>query len=129
MRSKTRLSAALGAASVALLALPLATCSGGSTNNGPVDTCDPLIRAANLPCDDDPEVTRAMQLLRAMSLDEKVQQMSGPTYNPNNMLNEAADAADATADVLWRARSCGRGPRLRGGNGPASGRSGCVDSS
>jgi len=52
------------------------------------DDCDPTIRRANLDCEGE-NALAALQLLRAMSLEEKVQQMSGPTYNPNNMFQQA----------------------------------------
>jgi len=87
MRLSHWLTLAAGGGLAALLGLSTASCSS-DTNNIPVDTCDPTVRAANLPCEDDAEVTRALQLLRAMSLEEKVQQMSGPAYNPNNMFDQ-----------------------------------------
>lgn len=54
------------------------------------EDCELIVRRANLNCHE-PEVERALQLLRAMSLEEKVQQMSGPTYNPNNMFDQLDD--------------------------------------
>jgi beta-glucosidase len=51
------------------------------------DTCDPTVRKVGLPCED-AEVLRALGLLRSMSVEEKVQQMSGLTYNPNNMFDQ-----------------------------------------
>ncbi|TNF36953.1 MAG: hypothetical protein EP329_04345 [Deltaproteobacteria bacterium] len=81
------LSLAAGGGLAALLGLSAASCSS-DTNNLPIDTCDPTVRAANLPCEGDAEVDRALLLLRAMSLEEKVQQMSGPAYNPNNMFDQ-----------------------------------------
>ena len=87
LRTTRTTAAGTGLALGALLGLTLATCTTDS-NNGPVDTCDPTVRRANLPCEDDAEVTRALQILRAMSLEEKIQQMSGPTYNPNNMFDQ-----------------------------------------
>lgn len=85
---KIRMIPAVGVALASLLGLTtLAACTNDS-NNGPIDTCDPTVRRANLPCEDDAEVTRALQILRAMSLEEKIQQMSGPTYNPNNMFDQ-----------------------------------------
>jgi len=53
----------------------------------PIDTCDAAIKKVGLPCED-PEVVRAKDLLRQMTLQEKVQQMSGPAYNPNNMFDQ-----------------------------------------
>lgn len=85
MLSLKRLLAPVGAV---LLAGALAVgCSDSPDDNGPIDTCDPTVRAANLDCED-ADVIRALQILRAMSLEEKVQQMSGPAYNPNNMFDQ-----------------------------------------
>ena len=39
--------------------------------------CDPIVRSANLGCQD-PEVAAALALLKSMTLEERVQQMSGP---------------------------------------------------
>ena len=69
------------------LAFVLMACPPSSHENDAGPTCDAIVTAANLSCDD-PEVTRALQLVRAMSLEEKVQQMSGPAYNPNNMFDQ-----------------------------------------
>ena len=67
--------------------LPLAACSS-DTGSLPIDDgCDPLLKKANLGCED-PEALSALNLLRTMSLEEKVQQMSGPAYNPNNMFDQ-----------------------------------------
>ncbi|MBS2023236.1 MAG: glycoside hydrolase family 3 C-terminal domain-containing protein [Deltaproteobacteria bacterium] len=64
------------------------TSDGGTVDAGP--TClDATVAAANLPCDGDADVAKAKALLASMSLDEKVQQMSGPAYNPNNMFDQA----------------------------------------
>lgn len=71
---------------VVSLAAGLGVC-GDDDPVGPVDTCDPTVRRANLDCED-PTVERALLFLRAMSLEEKVQQMSGPAYNPNNMFDQ-----------------------------------------
>lgn len=54
-------------------------------------TCDPLLVKANLPCDDASALS-ALNILRTMSLEEKVQQMSGPPYNPNNMFDQEDNA-------------------------------------
>jgi beta-glucosidase len=62
-------------------------CTPASEDPGPVDTCDPLVTKANLSCGD-ADVNRALELLRMMSTEEKVQQMSGPLYNPNNMFDQ-----------------------------------------
>ncbi|MFT3917088.1 MAG: glycoside hydrolase family 3 N-terminal domain-containing protein [Anaeromyxobacteraceae bacterium] len=55
------------------------------------DLCDAAIKKVGLPCED-PEVVRAKDLLRQMTLVEKVQQMSGPAYNPNNMFDQEDNA-------------------------------------
>lgn len=69
---------------VAMAALALSACSSsGSDDNG----CGLIYRRANLDCED-PNVVRAATFLNAMSVEEKVQQMSGPTYNPNNMFDQ-----------------------------------------
>ena len=60
---------------------------GGGGGGGPGAVCDPLVARAHLPCDD-ADVKSALALLRTMTLDEKVQQMSGPAYNPNNMFEQ-----------------------------------------
>ncbi|MDP1829033.1 MAG: glycoside hydrolase family 3 N-terminal domain-containing protein [Archangium sp.] len=62
------------------------SCSTNSNGDGG-ERCDPLIERAHLDCSS-PEVLRAQQLMRSMSLDEKVQQMSGPPYNPNNFFDQ-----------------------------------------
>ncbi len=74
-----------------LLAVALAAAGCGAPTSSTQDTCDPAVRAAGLSCTD-PEVTRAVGLLRAMTLQEKVQQMSGPAYNPNNMFDQEDNA-------------------------------------
>jgi beta-glucosidase len=60
-------------------------------DGGVVDNCDPLIARAHLDCND-PDVTAAQALLRSMSTVEKVQQMSGPSWNPNNMFDQEDNA-------------------------------------
>lgn len=53
-----------------------------------IDTsCDPAVAAAQLDCNDE-DVTRALTILRAMSLEEKVQQMSGPPSNSSDMFHQ-----------------------------------------
>ncbi len=78
-----------GARSLTVLVGALIGFSGcaDDTEPGPVDTCDPTVRRANLDCED-PTVIRSLQILRAMSLEEKIQQMSGPAFNPNNMFDQ-----------------------------------------
>jgi beta-glucosidase len=75
-------------AGVALtLAVLAASCSSDSGDSNGDDGCDPAAERANLDCDD-PTVADALLLLRAMSLEEKVQQMSGPPYNPTNFFDQ-----------------------------------------
>lgn len=80
---------AIRTASFLLAALVAAGCSSRADDNGQSDgtRCDPLTTRANLDCTD-PDVQRAQQFVTAMSLEEKVQQMSGPVYNPNNMFDQ-----------------------------------------
>ena len=77
---------AWGLAVAAFSALAFPACGDGG-ESGPTDTCDPTVRRANLDCED-ATVQRSLLLLRALSLEEKVQQMSGPAYNPNNMFDQ-----------------------------------------
>lgn len=90
-RRATR-STLVGCALLVGSALALRCAPEGVVSNNNVDTnnssCDPLVLRANLPCEDDPDVERALSLLRQMSLEEKVQQMSGPPYNPNNFFDQ-----------------------------------------
>jgi beta-glucosidase len=58
--------------------------TGGTGGNGGCD--NPLLERTNL-CDS-PYAEDALQLLGAMTLDEKVQQMSGPPYNPTNFFDQ-----------------------------------------
>lgn len=62
--------------------------SQSKQSTGP--SCDAAIVAANLSCTD-PDALAAAQILRSMSLEEKVQQMSGPAYNPNNMFDQQSN--------------------------------------
>ena len=88
-----------------LCAAALAACSAGvprplhavqTPDAGPGETqpdagpacTNALIAAANLPCNGDADVTTALNLVQSMSLAEKVQQMSGPAYNPNDMFDQ-----------------------------------------
>lgn len=74
-----------------LLAGALAAgCSSGSKDQ-PSATCDPIVGKANLACGD-ADVTAALQILRAMTLEEKVQQMSGPPFNASNMFDQQDNA-------------------------------------
>ncbi|HYG66363.1 MAG TPA: glycoside hydrolase family 3 N-terminal domain-containing protein [Anaeromyxobacteraceae bacterium] len=76
---------------IAFAGLVAAACAPESNGvAGPIGGCDPLVTKANLTCGD-PNVDAALRLLRAMSLEEKVQQMSGPTYNPNNMFDQLSN--------------------------------------
>ncbi|MCA9668489.1 MAG: glycoside hydrolase family 3 C-terminal domain-containing protein [Myxococcales bacterium] len=63
---------------------------GGSDADGGGSACtDPLLKRTNLCAERDSEaVKRAQQLLAVMNLEDKVQQMSGPAYNPNNMFDQ-----------------------------------------
>ncbi|MDP1918964.1 MAG: glycoside hydrolase family 3 N-terminal domain-containing protein [Myxococcales bacterium] len=58
---------------------------GGTSDGGPV--CDTLSARAHIDCTQ-AEAKSALQLLRSMSTEEKVQQMSGPPYNPNNFFDQ-----------------------------------------
>ena len=61
---------------------------GGTLDAGFVCT-NPLLAAANLACDgSDPDVTLALGIVQGMTLGEKIQQMSGPPYNPNNFFDQ-----------------------------------------
>lgn len=57
------------------------------SDGGPVNTCDALSNKAHLDCTQD-DVKTALALMSSMSLQEKVQQMSGPAYNPNNFFDQ-----------------------------------------
>ncbi len=77
--------------SVAVLALLLGGCRRPDpTDDGGV-ACDPLIANAHLGCTD-ADALSALNVLRTMSLEEKVQQMSGPAYNPNNMFDQETNS-------------------------------------
>lgn len=61
---------------------------GGTADAGPICT-NALLAAANLACDgSDPDVTQALGIVQGMTLAEKIQQMSGPPYNPNNFFDQ-----------------------------------------
>lgn len=73
-----------------LLSLALAGvgCTPKSSETGNSDgDCDSIAIKANLDCKSS-EVKAALDILRLMSVEEKVQQMSGPAYNPNNMFDQ-----------------------------------------
>ncbi len=79
----------LRGASIAAIGLAAACLpTGDGDGNGDGTLCDPLVLKTNLPCEGDAHVDTALRLLRSMSLEEKVQQMSGPAYNPNNMFDQ-----------------------------------------
>ena len=59
----------------------------GGNDAGPTCT-NSIVAAANLPCGVDADVAQALSLLQNMSLEEKIQQMSGPAYNPNNFFDQ-----------------------------------------
>ena len=58
---------------------------GGTSDGGPV--CDTLSARAHIDCTE-ADAKSALQLLRSMSTEERVQQMSGPPYNPNNFFDQ-----------------------------------------
>lgn len=71
--------------------VPDAGPSDGGNNDGGPDAgppCDATTAAANLPCSGDPDVVTALQLVQSMTPDEKVTQMSGPAFNPNDMFDQ-----------------------------------------
>jgi beta-glucosidase len=74
-------------AAAIVAAMAMATsCSGPKAKN--VEECA-LEQSANLPCaSQDPDVDRAVRLLRSMTLEEKVQQMSGPFTESANMFEQ-----------------------------------------
>jgi len=73
---------------IALACLTLAAaCDCGTSMPDGGDGCDPLLRRTNLPCDGGAAI-EALRIVRSMSLEDKVQQMSGPAYNPNNMFDQ-----------------------------------------
>ncbi len=76
---------------LAALAVVAGACSCETTPGNDGGTCDPLAAKANLPCDAEDTAT-ALRIVRSMSLEEKVQQMSGPAYNPNNMFDQEDNA-------------------------------------
>jgi len=85
LRAVTRASLLAGA----LLLVTGCPPKGPTTADG-TPACDPAATKVGLDCND-PEVQSALTLLRAMSVEEKVQQMSGPLYNPNNMFDQATN--------------------------------------
>ena len=84
----TLLKSMLSVTAVGALAV---ACTPGSsdppTNGDGGVVCDPLVVRANLDCRE-PDVERALNLVRLKSLEEKVQHMSGPPYNPNNFFDQ-----------------------------------------
>jgi beta-glucosidase len=70
---------------LAAAGLAAAGCSGPKSKG--LDACE-LPNRANLTCDD-PDVVRALSLLQAMTVEEKVQQMSGPAERPNMFEQES----------------------------------------
>lgn len=85
------LPAARGALLAGALLLGTVGCPPKGPANQSASSCDPAADKVGLDCDD-PEVQSALTLLRSMSVEEKVQQMSGPTFNPNNMFDQMANA-------------------------------------
>jgi len=79
------------AATLAVATLPGAACSSDSGLDPIIDDgCEPLLKKTHLGCTD-PDALTALGILQAMSLEEKVQQMSGPAYNPNNMFDQESN--------------------------------------
>ncbi len=88
-------------ATLAAWALLLATgCPPKGPANAETASCDPAAAKIGLDCDS-ADVKTAITLLRAMSLEEKVQQMSGPLYNPNNMFDQADNTRLAIPGLLF----------------------------
>jgi beta-glucosidase len=77
----------LGTASYLAFCTLVATAGACGSPKSPTSACDSAILKVGFSCTD-PEVLRATALLRTMTLEEKVQQMSGPAYNPNNMFDQ-----------------------------------------
>ena len=80
-------------ASVSLLAWVVLSGTGCPSPKGPTNpetSCDPAAVKVGLDCND-AEVKSALSLLRSMSVEEKVQQMSGLTFNPNNMFDQGTN--------------------------------------
>lgn len=69
------------------VALALAA-AGCSSSGGSTEAIGTALERSNLD-PTDPEVVQAQALLGQMTLDEKIQQMSGPVYNQNNMFDQA----------------------------------------
>jgi beta-glucosidase len=81
-------------ASATLVAWAMLSGAGCPAPKGPANSetsCDPAAVKVGLDCND-PEVKSAISLLRSMSVDEKVQQMSGPTFNAGNMFDQETNA-------------------------------------
>jgi len=72
----------------------------GPTNSTGTASCDPAATKVGLDCND-PEVQQALTLLRAMSVDEKVEQMSGPTFNATNMFNQKGNTRLSIPGFLY----------------------------
>lgn len=60
---------------------------GGGTTTGPDYSCDSLARTIQVDCSDS-ALQEALTLLRAMTLEQKITQMSGPAFNPTNMFDQ-----------------------------------------
>lgn len=87
------------------LLVTLAVACTPSSNNPPTNgdggvVCEPLVVRANLDCQE-PAVVRALSLVRLMSLEEKVQQMSGPPYNPNNFFDQESNERLGIPGLLY----------------------------
>ena len=78
------------AAVAAAIGVAAGGCSGGGGGQPPVKARTALERSNLDPTD--PDVVAAQSLMQQMTLEEKVQQMSGPVYNVNNMFDQEDNA-------------------------------------
>jgi beta-glucosidase len=74
--------------STALLATFLLVACGGGDDGDPGEPTRTALDRSNLD-PNDPAVVQAQNLLAQMTLEEKVEQMSGPAYNNNNQYDQA----------------------------------------
>ncbi len=75
-------------------------CPPKGPTNAAASSCDPAAAKIGLDCKD-ASVAAAIGLLRSMSLEEKVQQMSGPLYNPNNMFDQGSNTRLGIPGLLF----------------------------
>lgn len=91
----------LSRAPLVACALLLGTaCPPKGPSNATASSCDPAAAKVGLDCAD-AQVASAITLLRTMSLEEKVQQMSGPLYNPNNMFDQESNERLGVPGLLY----------------------------